>query len=164
METNKNNFAKEYNALSKEIEVRDDLVWNFNIPLADELYQITLNTFPELVAQPEGTKRLIKFKAFFRAGELSDFMFQRIYDGEDDRDVDVNTLRVPLSELVPSEKTSNSEIELIYNCFTIAKKMLWNKFPEMSEFSANSLLHMNYWAYKQMLQYTENVQSVLSQK
>jgi len=34
-------------------------------------------------------------RAFFRTGELADFMLLRVYDGEDDRNIDTAILNVP---------------------------------------------------------------------
>lgn len=145
-------------AFSAEIKDREIRYRAFNLPLAEELYLLAQEALPALKTCPPEKKKELYMRAFFRAGELSNFMMERIYDDENDEHVDIHTLAVPRRE----ESEENDNNRFLYDCFDLAKKKLWISFPEMSEFSGNSILHMNRFAYECMTRFRENVKDVAS--
>lgn len=172
----------------EDIKQREKRYEAFNVPLANELYGIALRTFPEIGLLTEDKRKELYLRAFFRAGELSDFMLARVYDGEEDESVDVNSLRVPARDDLKGGRNElekrmermvteyheaykllfqgllefdKPNVDFLYDCFECAKKQLWNNFPEISEFSGNSILRMNEWAYNRMWQFANNVDDIL---
>lgn len=145
-------------AFSAEIKNREKRYGTFNLPLADDLYLLAQNAIPELKTVAIELKKELYMRAFFRAGELSNFMMERVLEEETDETVDTALLKV-----TPREEAENSvENRFIYDCFDLTKKKLWIAFPEMSEFSGNSILHMNYYAFECMKQFNQNIQAILN--
>jgi len=174
--------------LSAYIQIWEERCDEFNQPLANKLYVLTLNTFPEIANFPEKKRKLVRFRAFFRASELSEFMLMRIYDGIKDDGINTEGLKVPARDdvegykqilekqlqkiapyqyeelskkLMQIQELNNYDRNFLYDCFDVAKKMLWKCFPEMIDFSGNSILRMNDWAYTRMMQFTLNVFSII---
>jgi hypothetical protein len=85
-------------------------------------------------------------------------MMERIMDGEDDANIDLQKMKVPGRE----ELANNNENEFLYTCFEIAKKKLWICFPGMSEFSGNSLIYMNRWTYDCTQKFVEQTKELIN--
>lgn len=146
----------------KEKEKRYEL---FNIPLSDLLYSNVTRTFPEIRRLSEFKKKELYMRAFFRTGELADFMLLRVYDGEDDRNIDTAILNVPARNdllaqgfaLADGRLLPERYLTLAYDSFEQAKRKLWEAFPEIADFSGNSILRMNECTFNRMCKFAENV-------
>ena len=143
-------------AFYAEVKEREKYYWEFNLPLTDDLFIQALKYKPELAQLPEQNRKELYMRAFFRAGEISDFMMERIFDGEMDDEMDISKMNVPARESSPQ----GNETELLFECFNVAKKKLWICFPEMSEFSGNSLIYMNKWTFDSMSKFVDYAQEL----
>jgi len=119
--------------------------------------------------------------------EIAEFMMKRIYHNEEDADVDRQKLKVLtreelfearlkrfLSKIPPEYQEDMKEVfqeaedankyldDFRYNSFEQAKKLLWEEFPEMSDFSGNSILLMNYHCFESIWQFCDKVSDALS--
>ena len=145
-------------AFYAEVKEREKYYWEFNLPLTDDLFVQALRYNPQLATLPEIKRKELYMRAFFRAGEICNFMMERILDDEDDADIDLQKMKVPGRE----ELANNNENEFLYTCFEIAKKKLWICFPGMSEFSGNSLIYMNRWTYDCTQKFVEQTKELIN--
>jgi hypothetical protein len=145
-------------AFYAEVKEREKYYWEFNLPLTDDLFVLSLKWIPELGSLTETKRKELYMRAFFRVGEVSNFMMDRIFDGEMDDEVDISRMNVPARESYPN----CSETELLFECFNVAKKKLWICFPEMTEFSGNSLIYMNKWTFDCMNRFMEKINDIIT--
>lgn len=143
-------------AFYAEVKEREKYYWEFNLPLTDDLFILALKYKPELALLPEQKRKELYMRAFFRAGEVSNFMMDRIFDGEMDDEMDISKMNVPARESYPE----GNETELLFECFNVAKKKLWICFPEMTEFSGNSLIYMNKWTFDSMERFVSQIKGI----
>ena len=143
-------------AFYAEVKEREKYYWEFNLPLTDDLFVLALKWMPELVGLPEMKRKELYMRAFFRVGEVSNFMMDRIFDGAMDDEVDLSRMNVPDQDSFPKCK----ETELLFDCFNMAKKKLWICFPEMTEFSCKSLIYMNKWTFECMERFVSQIKDI----
>lgn len=178
-----------YQEFLSEVKKREK--WNamFLIPLANDLFALTTETYPEIESLAGYVRKQIMVKAFFRVCELNDFMMTRLYDGEEDGNADIEALKLPQPEdlqsgsyefsKIPvsiepgiqeefldffSGNTSmpNRDTDFLYRCFALVKKELWESFSEqICNFGGNTILCMNEWAFTRMWHYTLQVKKLL---
>ena len=166
-------FVDEAGKMLETIEQRETRAKSFIEPLADELVAIAMRYFAEIETMEVEKKDKIAYRAFCRTEQLNRFMFKRIYDGVDDMEEDTTQFHVPprhdeegnkqrlekqLERLPPEYHESYTEVfyegieadkpnnDFLYDCFDYAKLLLWVAFPEISELTGNSILHMNWEA------------------
>lgn len=154
--------------------------------LSDKLYEISITRYPQIELMSNLRKSELGCWADRASNELLEFMYQRIYEGVDDHQQnpakfkvapreehelnyrDKNVLEYLLSipegerELYVNAYQKNQEVkklrrEFLYDCFELTKKELWIFFPEISELSGTSILHMNFSAYWQMKDFSDHV-------
>lgn len=154
--------------------------------LSDKLYDISAERYPQIEEMSNLRKSELGCWADRASNELLEFMYQRIYEGVDDHQQnpakfkvapreeqelnyrDKNALdfiySIPESErdLYMNAYLKNQEIKkqrraFLYDCFDLTKKELWEFFPEISELSGTSILHMNFTAYWQMKDFSDHV-------
>ena len=181
-------FLDEGGRLLEIIEEQDARRERFVGPLENELYLLATEHFHEIRDYQLEVEKDILRKADDRCHELCNFMFKRIYDGEDDSDVDLKRLHVPPRndeegeklrlakklENIPPEyhdiytdsfnmglELLREQNELVYDCFDRAKKALWVSFPEISEFTGNSILTMNGTAFERMWYFMSDLHDIM---
>lgn len=167
-------FLEEGGKLLELIEIERIRKDKFIDPLVRDLEHMAIQHFPEISNYSTDLRDLIREKAIRRTNDICEFMFKRIYDGVDDSDEDITKFKVPprhdeegkklllekrLGKIPPEYhalfietfnmmmEVKELENEFTYDCFEKTKKALWVSFPEISEFSGNSILHMNHYAY-----------------
>jgi hypothetical protein len=167
-------FVDEAGKLLETIEQKEARAKSFIEPLVEELLTIAIRHFAEIETIDVEKKNKIAYGAFYRAEQLKRFMFKRIYEGVDDMEEDTAQFYVPprndeegnrrklekqLKTIPPEYHESYTEVfyegievdkpynEFLYDCFDRAKLSLWVAFPEISELTGNSILHMNWQAY-----------------
>jgi uncharacterized protein YdcH (DUF465 family) len=170
-------FVDEAGKMLEIIAQREARAKAFVEQLAEELMDIATKYYPEIETIDPEKKEKIAYKAFYRAKELNDFMFKRIYDGKDDLDEDIARYSVPplhdeegnklkleaKLKMLPTEyhdaytevfyeglEADKHNNEFLYDCFESAKLSLWVAFPEIAELSGNSILLMNWQAFSRM--------------
>ena len=182
-------IADNYQEFLNEVKKREK--WNamFLIPLANDLFALTTETYQEIEHFPGYVRKQIMVKAFFRVCELNDFMMARLYDGEEDENADVEALKLPQPEdLQPGKyefqkiplsiepgihqefqdffsgnaNIPNRDTDFLYQCFVLVKKELWDNFSDqICNFGGNTILCMNEWAFTRMWHYTRQVKKLL---
>jgi hypothetical protein len=165
----------ELDRLYRNIQLRDSRREPFEEQLTKSLYLQVEKFYPALSEKDRDTKEKVKYQAFVSARELSDFILKRVFDGEEDEAADLTSLHVSsreetaacrttklLEKMTPEEQESYREVcEMIedvnrpyvdfwYDCFECAKKKLCESFPEIGEFSKNSILCLNAWTHDRM--------------
>jgi len=181
-------FLEEAGKLLEIIEEQQARRDKFIDPLVLELEHVAIQYFPEISNLSTDRRDMIRGKAIDRTYDICEFMFRRIYDGVDDLEEDTTKFRVPPRhdeegnkryleerlEKIPPEyhdsyietfnlmlELKETENELTYDCFEKTKKALWLSFPEISEFSGNSILHMNYYAYDRIWYFVDDLYNIV---
>ena len=181
-------FIDEIDKLDEEIKKKEARAISFIDSLADELMAIALRSFEEMkTLEPEKREKLA-YQAFYRANQLNEFMFERVYKGVDDMNEDTakfvvktrhdeegnkRKLKEQLKTIPPEYHEAyivavNEGIEadkpyrdFLYDCFECAKRALWVGFPEISELTGNSILHMNWQAYNRMWYFANDLYEIV---
>ena len=181
-------FIDEIDKLDEEIKKKEARAVSFIDPLADELMTIALSSFEEMeTLEPEKREKLA-YQAFYRAKQLNEFMFERIYKGVDDMDEDpgqfvvkprndedgnkhkleeqLKALPVEFHEAYIEAVNEGIEADkpyrdFLYDCFECAKRALWVGFPEISELTGNSILHMNWQVYNRMWYFANDLYEIV---
>ena len=170
-----------------EIEkVRKD---KFIDPLVRELEQVAIQYFPEISTYGADLRDSIREKAIRHTNDICEFMFKRVHDGVDDMDEDTTKFRVPprhdeeakkqflqkrlakippeyhaevTEALAPALEMMDDVSELTHDCFEKTKKALWLSFPEISEFTGNSILHMNHYTYDRIWYFVDDLYMIVN--
>jgi len=181
-------FLEEAGKLLEVIEIEKVRKDKFIDPLVLDLEHVAMQYFPEISNYSADLRDLIRGKAIRRTNDICEFMFKRIYDGVDDSNEDITKFKVAprhdeewkkrflekrlekippeyhagvIEALSPAFEMKAEEIELTYDCFEKTKKALWVSFPEISEFSGNSILHMNYYAYDRIWYFVDDLYQIV---
>ena len=181
-------FLEEAGKLLEIMEIEKVRKDKFIDPLVLDLEHVAIQYFPEISSYSTDLRDLIREKAIRRTNDICEFMFKRIYDGVDDSDEDTSKFKVAprhdeewkkrllekrlekispeyhaevIEALSPAFELKTMEIELTHDCFEKTKKALWVSFPEISEFSGNSILHMNYYAYDRIWYFIDDVYKIV---
>ena|ERR1035437_5016655 len=181
-------FLEEGGKLLEIIEIQRVRKDKFIDPLVLDLEYVAIHYFPEISNYSTDQRDLIREKAIRRTNEICEFMFKRIYDGVDDRDEDITKFKVaPRHDEEGNKRLLEKRLEKIaladhalfietfnmitelkeqgnqftYDCFEKAKKALWLSFPEISEFSGNSILHMNHYAFDRIWYFAYDVEQIV---
>ena len=181
-------FLEEAGKLLEIMEIEKVRKDKFIDPLVLDLEHVAIQYFPEISSYSTDLRDLIREKAIRRTNDICEFMFKRIYDGVDDSDEDTSKFKVPprhdeewkkrllekrlekispeyhaevIEALSPAFELKTMEIELTHDCFEKTKKALWVSFPEISEFSGNSILHMNYYAYDRIWYFIDDMYKIV---
>ena len=181
-------FLEEAGKLLEMIEIEKVRKDKFIDPLVLDLEHVAIQYFPEISNLSTDLRDLIRGKAVRRTNDICEFMFRRVHDGVDDMEEDSTKFGVPPRhdeeakkqflqkrlEKIPPEyhdsyietfnlmlELKETENELTYDCFEKTKKALWLSFPEISEFSGNSILHMNYYAYDRIRYFVDDLYKIV---
>ena len=181
-------FVEEAGKLLEIIEEQQTRKDKFIDPLVRDLEHVAMKYFPEISNYSTDLRDLIREKAIRRTNDICEFMFKRIYDGVDDSDEDISKFRVPprhdeegnkrylekrLEKIAPEDhalftetfnlilELKEQENEFTYDCFEKTKKALWLSFPEISEFSCNSILYMNHYAFDKIWYFVDDVYKIV---
>jgi len=181
-------FVDEAGKLLEIIEEQQLRKDKFIDPLVLDLEHVAMQYFPEISNYSTDLRDLIREKAIRRTNDICEFMFKRIYDGVDDSDEDISKFKVPprhdeegdkrfwgkhlakippeyhaevIEALKPAMEMKDVENEFTYDCFEKTKKALWVSFPEISEFSGNSILHMNHYTFDRIWYFVDDVYKIV---
>jgi len=181
-------YLEEAGKLLEIIEIEKIRKDKFIDPLVRELEQLALQHFPEISNYSTDLRDLIRGKAIRCTNDICEFMFKRVHDGVDDSDEDITKFKVPLRhdeegkkrflemrlEKIPTEyhaeatealslalEMKEEENEFTYDCFEKTKKALWLSFPEISELSGNSILHMNRYSYDKICGFVDDMYKIV---
>lgn len=181
-------FVEEAGKLLEIIEEQQLRKDKFIDPLVLDLEHVAMQYFPEIGNYSTDLRDLIREKAIRRTNDICEFMFKRIYDGEDDSNEDISKFKVPprhdeegdkrflekrLEKIAPEDhalfietfelmmELKEPENEFTYDCFEKTKKALWVSFPEISEFSGNSILHMNHYTYDRIWYFVDDMYKIV---
>jgi len=182
-------FLEEAGKLLEIIEIERVRKDKFIDPLVRDLEHVAIQYFPEISDYSTDLRDLIREKAIRRTNDICEFMFKRVYDGVDDSDEDITKFKVPprhdeegkkrfwenhlakipqeyhaevMEALKPAIEMKEEENEFTYDCFEKTKKALWLSFPEISEFTGNSILHMNHYTYDRIWYFVDDLYMIVN--
>jgi len=181
-------FLEEAGKMLELIEIERVRKDKFIDQLVLDLEHLAMQYYPEISSYSGERRDLLRGKAIRRTNDICEFMFKRIYEGEDDSELDVIALKVPplydeeRDKRLLEKKLAKIDVQyhaqvtetfklllelkeegnlFRYECFEKTKKALWLSFPEISEFTGNSILHMNYYAYDRIWYMVNDLEHII---
>jgi len=125
--------------------------------LKEALIDLSIQLFPEVEAHKDKFIKDLRLKAHERANNLNEmldsmaagFSYEEIIKGMD--------MTVPPGDVSEEEEEDEAiDSEFVFKCHDKAKEMIWNYFPELVDFPANSIRYLNFSSYLEMDEWTDD--------